>query len=548
MSKPRFNITREEFREIYKGLPILAHEDLFFTLPKDVGHLMTEYFPSKLWRLNNIYTIIDKWGQKSIFTMNRAQHIVYATSMRHPRLLVLKSRQQGISTLWLISYFDDCFTLPDLSIGLMAQGQDEATTLLERTKLLWDELHPDFKNYLGRVVVADNAKLFKLNNDSKIFVRTSFRSTTLQRLHVSEMGKIANNYPEKAREVKTGTLQALAKGNTGVIESTAEGDNLFKDMWDNAVLHIGKMASKDFMPVFLSWVDDPDCVEEVDQPIDNKTAKYFAAIEEELGQPLTQQQKNFWIVQYRELSDRVYQEYPATATEAFMATRQGAYYAELYMRHVVANKREKNNLYDPNLPVQCAVDLGMNDTNSLTIGQNYRSEKRIIDEFADNGQKISYYTDWMKQQPWFSNLVHVILPHDAEVTSMNDGKTREDIFREELYDPERDVQIKITVLERTSNVNADIEHVRVAIHNLWIDKKCEYLRKCILGYKKEWDERRERWRDKPDHTGDESHGADSIRYYVLGSDDSDQTIRETLSSTKQRGSNGRRKQNTGFAI
>ncbi|MGY2498704.1 hypothetical protein ACW4UO_30035, partial [Klebsiella pneumoniae] len=108
-------------------------------------------------------------------------------------------------------------------------------TLLERTKFLWDKLDPDIKAYLNRSLEKDNAKSFTFNNHSQIFIRVSFRSTTLQRLHISEFGKIANHSPKKAKEVKTGTLQALAVGNTGVIESTAEGRNMFKEMWDASV-------------------------------------------------------------------------------------------------------------------------------------------------------------------------------------------------------------------------------------------------------------------------------------------------------------------------
>lgn len=46
-------------------------------------------------------------------------------------------------------------------------------------------------------------------NGSSIQVATSFRSGTVQRLHISEHGKICAKYPHKAKEVKTGTLNAI---------------------------------------------------------------------------------------------------------------------------------------------------------------------------------------------------------------------------------------------------------------------------------------------------------------------------------------------------
>lgn len=519
------SISREEFREIYKGLPLLEYEELFFTKPSSDVELLTKYLSSKLWRLNNIYTIVDKWGNAITFRMNRSQHKVYAASLRHPRLIVLKSRQQGISTLWLVSFFDDAVFNKNFLIGLMAQGQDEASTLLDRTEILWEKLHPTIKQFVGVGIATNNTKEFSLTNGSKFFIRTSFRSATLQRLHISEMGKIANKYPEKAKETKTGTLQALAQGNIGVVESTAEGDNMFKDMWDNAVSATHELSPKDFFPVFLSWIDDPDCVVTAKQNINSKQAKYFLEVEQQVGKQLTQEQKNFWIVQYRELGDKIYQEYPSTALEAFMATKQGAYWAELYMEWVVGHSRERPNLYDNRLDVELAIDLGMNDTNTLIAFQTHREEMRLIGEFCDNGQQIKYYCDWIKEQPWFPNLTRVILPHDAEVEELTSGKTRTEVFDLELncdangtYNREsysRKRSIHIDVLPRTESVNEDIEKVRQAIKHIWIDPALEFVKYCFLNFKKEWDEKRERWRDKPEKNEAEQ-GASAIRYAVIG--------------------------------
>lgn len=519
------SISREEFRKIYNGLDILEHEELFYSRPQTEKELYFKYFPSKLWRLNNCYTIVDKYGTRINFTMNRAQHQVYADSLRHPRLVILKSRQQGISTFWLVSFFDDGCTKPDTSIGLMAQGQDEASTLLERTKILWDTFHPDYKKFLNIRVTVDNTKEFRLSNGSNIFIRTSFRSATLQRLHISEMGKIANKSPEKAKETKTGTLQAIAQGNTAVIESTAEGDNMFKDMWDNAVMYNDNLSLKDFKPIFLSWVNDPDCRVNQPQKITKTAAKYFEKLEKQ-GYSLDDEQKWFWVVQYRELGDKIYQEYPTTAAEAFMATKQGAYWADLYYEFVHELKREEKDLYDENLAVQLSVDLGMDDTNVLNVFQYYK-HFRIIDEFADNGQRIKYYCDWIKDQPWFENLTHIILPHDAEVTELTSGKTRTEVFDLELncdangnYEREsyeRVREIYVTVLPRTKSLNEDIEGVRQIISDLRIDVRCEYLKYCLLNYQKEWDDKREVWKPKPLHN-EASNGAAAIRYMNVGAD------------------------------
>lgn len=502
-------ITREEFREIYAGLPIVDDEELFYSKPTSDAEILSVYLPSKLWRLNNIYKIVDKYGNLISFKMNKSQHRVYAASLRHPRLIILKSRQQGISTFWLVSFFDDSITRRHFSIGLMAQGLDESTTLLTRVTILWDNLDENLKTFLKIKLGKDNTKEFSLSNSSNIFIRTSFRSTTLQRLHISEMGKIANKNPDKAQETKTGTLQAIAQGNTAVIESTAEGNNMFKEMWDNAIKFVSTLSTKDFMPVFLSWLDDPDCVLETDQVITSKIAQYFKELEAELDIELSRVQKNFWVAQYRELGDKIYQEYPSTPTEAFMATRDGSYYAKMYMNHVVANKKvHELSPYDPNLDVQVAFDLGMNDTMSAGVFQEYMDEVRFIDEIYGSGEPIKYYTDQLKEKQYYDNITHLILPHDAEVKDLTSGKTRTETFEEEMPG------IDITVLDRTA-VQEGIEAVRQMLKNLVIWSGCEYIIECVLNYSKEWDEKTSRWKDKPKH--DEfSNGADMVRYVALG--------------------------------
>jgi hypothetical protein len=85
-------LDRMQFEELFpKDL------DLWYTMttqPKDYEELITKYLPSKLWRMNNLYSIIDKIGDRIPFHMNYAQFKIHSTSLQHPRLIILKSRQQ----------------------------------------------------------------------------------------------------------------------------------------------------------------------------------------------------------------------------------------------------------------------------------------------------------------------------------------------------------------------------------------------------------------------------------------------------------------------
>lgn len=515
-------ITREQFREIYKDTAVLDHEDIFFREPTSYNDLVTNFLPSKLWRLNNLYTIVDKWGARIQFRMKWGQHVVYAETLRHPRIIVLKSRQQGISTLWLVSYFDDALFYSDYKVGLMAQGVDEASTLLERTKTLWDELDPDIKAFCGYIhglsggiqTGKDNTKEFSFSNGSTLFVRVSFRSTTLQRLHVSEFGKISNKDPKKAKEVRTGTLQALAMGNTGVIESTAEGINAFKEMWDTACKLLPEDRTlKDFVPVFLSWLDDPDCVLEQYQTETPEFAEYFTNLERDLGRVITRQQRNFWIAQKRELAEDIFKEYPATAEEAFTVTKDGAYYAKLYKREVLGKKRKIRGLFDPNIEVQAVFDLGMNDTMACGIFQTYEKSTRQVDEYHNSGEDIGHYCEWLINRCAEKGytLTRVVLPHDADVKDLTSGKTRREKFEEMLPG------VIVDVLERAPKEEGR-DAVRTMLKDFYIDAdNCPYTESCLLNYRKKWDEKAQIF--LKDHEHDEfSNGGDMLRYAATGLD------------------------------
>lgn len=506
------NISNNNFTELYPQ--IANYYDWFNSKPKTVKEFEQVYIKSKLWRLNNLYTIINKYGEPVIFKMNWAQHVAYAASKKHPRLCILKSRQQGISTLWLVSFFDDAIFCPFLNIGLMAQGKDEATKLLERTKFLWDKLSPDVKNFLGIGLDKDNAGEVSFTNNSTIFIRVSFRSTTLQRLHISEFGKIANMYPDRAKEVFTGTLQALAKGNTGIIESTAEGNNRFKDVYYNGVLakESNMLSTKDFYPVFLPWTSDPDCVLSVNQIETTETKKYLDDLEPIVGK-LNREQRNFYVAQSRELGDEVHQEYPATAEEAFKATKDGTYYSKLFTKHIINNKRILKDLAVEGAKTDVYFDLGVDDYAVLLFVQRIRGKTYIVDELYNDGYGLEYYLDEIKNSDYEIGTLR--LPHDIKVRETtytnNKGRAKSRYALVQEWLTKEKLDWRTTVLKKY-NVIDGIDQVRKLIKNeLYLDAKCEYIVKCFLNYSKEWDAKLEQWKTTP-YKDVYNHGADTVRY------------------------------------
>lgn len=475
-------------------------------LPPQTQEFIDTKLSSKLWRLDNLYTIIDKDGNKRIMRLNSAQKKVLK-KFKHNKKIILKSRQQGISTLYLAYYLDSCIFTENFSAGIQSVGQDEADKLAKRAELMWEEFDPDIKELLGIKLTSNNQKGMSFSNKSILKIG-NFRGDTLQGLHVSELGKIAKKYPDKARELKTGAFQAVGKNNKITVESTAEGrSGLFYEMWTKAEIKSLQKATLtpiDFQAIFLSWLEDPDCTLDQKVPIPRELEEYFAALEAELDITLTKEQK-WWYTAKKteELGDDMMQEYPATPDEAFMSIRDGSYYARFYKKEIVGNKRIVPDLYDPNLQTHVAVDLGMNDTTVMVFFQKYGKELRIVDEYHNSGEDLEHYASVLKSKGY--TYGDIWLPHDAKVRELGTGKSRLHRFRE-LGISGR--------LVRKDKVHTGIEQVRKQIPHMWIDEKLTYIHDTFINYSKQWDDKLGVWKDKPLH--DEwSNPADAIRYMCV---------------------------------
>ncbi len=508
-------INRETLVKLYPS--VKDYSDIFYREPKNTKELIKRFMPSKLWRLNNLYSIVDKQGNLIPFKMNWAQFYVFSKTLIHPRLIILKSRQQGISTFWLINFFDDAIIYRHLNVGLMSQGVDESVKLKERVIIAWENLDESIKKFFNVSVDKDNEKEFKLTNHSSIFIRTSFRSATLQRLHISELAKIANNYPDRAKEVMTGSLQTIGR-NPAIIESTGEGDNLYKRLWNNSVKNIKiqlannsgnnkrkdltlrklNLSAKDFYPVFLPWFRDPDCWENTPQEILH--GNYFEEIESKCKIKLKDEQKWFWESAYRELGEEIYQEYPSYPEEAFKISGEGFYYATIFRNEVVGKGRLRTNLYDSNLPVRVAMDIGMNDFWVLVFYQVYRGEVYVIGEYSMCDMIVDHYISEIKRRGYY--IEKVVLPHDSRKRSPTDGDTVENAFIREGF---------ITEVLAREDLIVGRDRVKKYLSKTYFDVSCKYIIDSLENYKKLWDEKLGIWKDKPVDSI-YNHGADAIRY------------------------------------
>ena len=482
-----------------------THRELTLTKPQQ--EFLVNQLGSKMWRMNNLYTIRDKDGNKITLKLNKSQNKVLG-QYKHNRKIILKSRQQGISTLFLAYYLDDCLFKPGFQAGIQSYGQDEAEKLATRAQLMWEDLSDDVKQILGLTLEVNNSKRMMFSNGSILKIG-NFRGDTLQGLHVSELGKIAKKYPEKAKELKTGAFQAVGKNNKITIESTAEGKSgLFYEMWQKAQKKTGKkLNALEFEAIFLSWMEDPDCNLSDEVEIPPYLAHYYSEIEEKLGITLTDTQKWWYASKYDELGEEIKQEYPSTPDEAFEQSLEGTIYKKEYDT-LLRDKRVIAGLFRQELPVSVSYDIGVNDETVLVFAQVVDGRPRVVNCYAASGEGLEHYVNvmWALTKEKGYKITDVMLPHDANVRDFSTGKTRLEKFLE--------MGVPARILKRHS-IDDGIDTTRDFLKYVVIDSSCDVLLLALQQYKWKYDRKLGVTLRIPEHDW-ASNYMDSFRYMAQG--------------------------------
>ena len=455
------------------------------------------------WRINNLYTIINKHGKPVKFNLNWAQEDLYH-NMWYCNV-ILKARQLGISTFTCILFLDRCLFNSHQSAGIIAHTLEDAQHMFKRVKVAYDYLPQGIKDFIS--CDNDTSNMLKFSNGSSLRVGTSLRSSTFQYLHISEFGKICAKYPDKAQEIITGSLNTVAPGQYIFIESTAEGrDGYFYDICKNAQKNKEskkELSKLDFRFHFFPWYLEPTYRIGSVFSVDTETQNYFDHLLS-LGIKLDEEQKNWYIARSVTQKDDMRREYPSTPEESWEVSNEGLYYCK-QMTAMRSEQRICNVPYEENLEVHTAWDLGFNDSNAIIYFQVYRKEIRIIDYDEGSGESLAHWIKVVKNKDYAYGK-H-IAPHDIMVKEYTSGLSRQSTAR--------NLGIHFLPAQKT-DIIPGIDAVRNILNRCWIDeKKCAKLIKALDNYKKDWDERNGCWRSQPLHNW-ASHGADAFRYLATG--------------------------------
>jgi len=464
-----------------------------------------------MWRLSNLYWITDEAGDEVLFKPNEEQ--TDFLDHRWDFNCILKARRLGFSTVIQLDGLDDCLFNSNIEFGIIAQSLDDAKAIFRnKIKFAYDRLPEEIKAVI--TATTDSANEIRFSNGSGIRVGTSLRGGTLQRLHISEYGKISAKFPEKAKEIKTGAFNTVHAGQLIDVESTAEGQGgEFHELCQRAerLKEAGEpLTSLDprfhFYPWWMKTTHRlPKCGVYINQQL--KT--YFQTLEEDHGIVLDAEQRAWYAKKSEQMGDSMKQEFPSTAKEPFEVAVEGAYYGRemTRMRH---DGRICRLPVETGVPIDSYWDLGRNDLNSIWLKQSIAKEERWVGYYQNSGESLAHYVAWM--QEWLPNGCQWgahYLPHDASVTDLSrvDNKTREQVIQ--------DLGLKRTVIvPRVDDIRTGIELTRTALASCWIDaESCAEGIACLDNYRKEWNEKLATWRDYPRHDK-YSNGADAFRQWA----------------------------------
>lgn len=274
----------------------------------------------------NFLVIHDKIGCERYFELNRAQQYIHdrleaqLKATGKVRALVLKGRQQGVSTLIQARFFHKTVTKRGKKSFILTHHADSTRALFEMTKRYSEKLdkslfpQPDKKN--------DNTLMYDgLGSGYRVGTAGSVevgRGMTNQYLHLSEYA-----FYKDAAKIGMGLMNTVAEiDDTEIIkESTANGQsNDFYADWQAA-----KNGSSRYQAIFVPWYwQDEYCIEDDSFTPNDEETEWLQKFGENGLKPghLNWRRIKLQDIKgdYEQKCRKFRQEYPFTDDEAFLSS------------------------------------------------------------------------------------------------------------------------------------------------------------------------------------------------------------------------------------
>ena len=192
---------------------------------------------------------------------------------------------------------------------------------------------------------------------------------------------------------------------------------------------------------------------------------------------------------------------------SFDAALVGAYYGTAMEVALKAN-RIGAFPYDSQLVVHTAWDLGVGDQTVIIFYQVSMGQIRIIDCYSNSGEGLAFYVNKLRSEhrSLYSYGNHYA-PHDIQARDLSTGRTR--------LETAGKLGLRFRVVPKVS-IEDGIEAVRSIMSRIYWneDKNTEHLIEAGRQYRKDWDDKKRCFSDKPYHDWT-SDFMDALRYLAL---------------------------------
>lgn len=258
---------------------------------------------------------------------------------RPRRVIILKARQMGFSTITEAIIFKNTATTTNIKSAIVAHKEQSTKSLFEMSKLFFDQLPIEMKPETK----ASNAYELSFDNKSGTGLKSSIichtaggkgigRGDTIHDLHCSEYAF----WPDNKKEILSGLLQSVpnTRDTMVIIESTANGYDDFKEKWDKAV-----NGENDFYPLFVAWYELDEYRMDVRDDFKLQLGGNYGneiAIKSLYHLDNEQMQWRRWCIENNcngEI-DIFKQEYPSNPEEAFLSTGDSVFNKESVVEQI----------------------------------------------------------------------------------------------------------------------------------------------------------------------------------------------------------------------
>jgi phage terminase large subunit len=190
---------------------------------------------------------------------------------------------------------------------------------------------------------------------------------------------------------------------------------------------------------------------------------------------------------------------------SFDAAVEGAYYTSELAAAEEAG-RICSLTIEPAVRVDTAWDIGIDDATAIWFVQDVGRERRLIDYLEVSGEGLPQIARRLDAKGYVYGR-HV-MPHDADYRERGSGESYRRTFESLGF---RNVEI----VPRTDDLIGAINTTRLAIARCWFDdQRCARGIEALKQYRREWDGKRQTWRERPLHDWS-SHAADAFRALAL---------------------------------